>query len=103
MVRNEDIVMAEKAIEEQKKYIEVIVISFHNGYQIYHNVKLIRLRSKTYNLLIMIDYMPIVGEIDGSISIVSDKEEIVLDNFQGFYVMKNNVFKLLIKEDLHVE
>ena len=95
--------MAEKAFEEQKKYIEVIVISFQNGYQIYHNVKLIRLKSKTYNLLIMIDYMPIVGEIDGDISIISDKEEIRLENFQGFYVMKNNVFKLLIKEDLHVE
>lgn len=95
--------MAEKAVEEQKKYIEVIVISFQNGYQIYHNVKLIRLKSKKYNLLIMIDYMPLVGELDGNISIVSDKEEIKLDNVQGFYVMKNNVFKLLIKEDLHVE
>ena len=95
--------MAERAIEEQKKYIEVIVISFQNGYQIYHNVKVIRLKSKTYNLLIMIDYMPIVGEIDGDISIISDKEEITLESFQGFYVMKNNVFKLLIKEDLHVE
>ena len=95
--------MAEKSLQEEKKYIEVIIISFQNGYQIFHNVKLIRLKSKKYNLLIMVDYMPVVGEVDGDISIVSDNEEIRLDNIQGFYVMKNNVFKLLIKEDLHVE
>ncbi len=95
--------MAAKTFEEEKKYIEVIVISFQSGYQIFHNVKLIRLKSKKYNLLIMIDYMPVVGELDGDISIVSETDEIKLENVQGFYVMKNNVFKLLIKEDLHVE
>ncbi len=94
--------MPGKTVEE-KKYIEVIVISFQSGYQIYHNVRLIRLKSKQYNLLIMLDYMPVVGELDGEISIVSDTDEIKLENVQGFYVMKNNVFKLLIKEDLHVE
>lgn len=95
--------MADKSLKEEKKYIEVIIISFQKGYQIFHNVNLIRLKSKKYNLLIMVDYMPIVGEVDGDISLVSDNEEVRLENIQGFYVMKNNVFKLLIKEDLYVE
>jgi len=95
--------MAKKAQVEEKKYIEAIVISFQNGFQIYHNVKIIRILSKKYNLLIMVDYMPVVGELEGNLVIVSDSVEVSLENIQGFYVMKNNVFKLLIKEDYHVE
>jgi hypothetical protein len=51
----------------------------------------------------MVDYMPVVGELEGRLVIVSEEEEVTLDNVSGFYVMKNNVFKLLIKEDSHVE
>lgn len=86
-----------------KKYIEVIIISFRNGFQIYQNVKLIRMKSKDYNLLLMVDYMPVVGELEGSLTLVSEQEEIHMEDIRGFYVMKNNVFKLLVKEDSHVE
>lgn len=92
-----------KEARDIKKSIEVIIISFQNGFQIYHNVKIIRLYSKEYNLLMMVDYMPVVGELEGRLVIVSEEEEVTLDNVRGFYVMKNNVFKLLIKEDSHVE
>ncbi len=92
-----------KEARDIKKLIEVIIISFQNGFQIYHNVKIIRLYSKDYNLLMMVDYMPVVGELEGRLVIVSEEEEVTLDNVSGFYVMKNNVFKLLIKEDSHVE
>jgi hypothetical protein len=86
-----------------KKHMEVIIVSFHNGFQIYHNIRVIRVLCKTYNLLIMADYMPLVGELDGKLVIVSDSEEVCFENMQGFYVMKDNVFKLIVKEDSHVE
>ena len=95
--------MAKITQVEETKYIEVIVISFQNGFQIYHNVKIIRILSKKYNLLMMVDYMPLVGELEGNLVIVSDSEEVCMENVKGFYVMKNNVFKLLIREDSHVE
>jgi hypothetical protein len=95
--------MAKEVKATENKYIEAIIISFRNGSQIYHNVKLIRLLSKDYNLLMMVDYMPVVGEVNGKIVIVSDNEEVTFDHIQGFYVMKNNVFKLLVREDSHVE
>lgn len=79
------------------------MISFRNGYQIYYNVKLIRIVSKKYNLLIMVDYMPIVGELDGDIEIVSENDVVSMKNINAFYIMKNNVFKLLIREDTHAE
>jgi hypothetical protein len=95
--------MAKRTLPEEKKQIEVIIISFQNGFQIYHNTKIIRILSKQYNLLIMVDYMPVVGELDGKLVIVSEEEEVSFENIRGFYVMKNNVFKLLIEENTHAE
>lgn len=95
--------MAKTVQNAVKKSIEAIVISFRNGYQIYYNVKLIRIVSKKYNLLIMVDYMPIVGKLDGDIEIVSENDVVSMKNINAFYIMKNNVFKLLIREDTHAE
>jgi hypothetical protein len=51
----------------------------------------------------MVDYMPIVGELDGDIEIVSENDVVSMKNINAFYIMKNNVFKLLIREDTHAE
>ena len=95
--------MAETLSTVPHKQLEAIVISLHEGYQIYRNVNMIRIKDRRYNLLIMVDYMPMVGEISGSLTILSDTDEIQLDNVTGFYFIKGNVFKLLIKEDDYVE
>jgi hypothetical protein len=94
--------MAEPVSAAPQKQLEAIVISLHNGYQIYRNVNMIRVKDRNYNLLIMVDYMPVVGEITGSLTIVSDQDEIRIDDITGFYFVKGNVFKLLIKEDDYV-
>lgn len=64
----------------------------------YNDVKIVRIISKDYNLLIMKDYLPIIGEIEGSVDIKSDKEEINLKNIKAFYMNSNNEFNLMIKE-----
>lgn len=97
--------MAE-ALQSDKR-IEAIIISYNNGFMVYHDVKMIRLKGKGINLLIMADYMPTVGEIDGDVELVrEDSFEgsiVSLKQISGFFVVKNNVFKLLIKEDNHVQ
>lgn len=97
--------MAE-ALQSDKR-IEAIIISYNNGFTVYHDVKMIRLKGKGINLLIMADYMPTVGEIDGDVELVrEDSFEgsiVSLKQISGFFVVKNNVFKLLIKEDSHVQ
>lgn len=91
---------------DQKKGMEAIVISYKNGFTIYHSVKLIRLLGRNLNLLIMADYMPTLGEINGRVEILYEEtlesvEEkcISFENITGFFVIKNNIFKLLLKED----
>ena len=61
------------------------------------NVKLIRIKSDKYNLLIMKDYWPVVGEINGKI-VIEAEESITYDNIVGFFSLSHNVFHLIIKE-----
>ena len=62
------------------------------------DIQVIRIVSKDYNLLIMKDYLPIIGEIEGNVDIKSDNEEINLKNIKAFYMNSNNEFNLMIRE-----
>ena len=62
------------------------------------NIKIVRIVSKDYNLLIMKDYLPIIGEIEGSVDIKGDDVEVNLKDIKAFYMNSNNEFNLMIKE-----
>ena len=78
--------------------IKVRVFDLQKGLTEYEHVKIIRIVSKDYNLLIMQDYLPILGEIEGNVDIKNEKEEINYKNIKAFYMNSNNVFNLMIKE-----
>ena len=78
--------------------IKVRIFSLDRGLIEYENIKFIRIISKTYNLLVMQDYLPMLGEIEGSVDIKNEDIEINYKNIKAFYMNSNNVFNLMIKE-----
>jgi transcription elongation factor GreA-like protein len=83
---------------ESSVELKVIILDSETiGMQVVENVKAIRIKSELYTLLIMKDYWPVVGEINGKISIEAD-ETITYDYIKGFYSLSHNVFHLIIKE-----
>ena len=78
--------------------IKVKVFDIRNGMRVYDNIKIIRIISKDYNLLIMKDYLPIRGEIEGSVDIKNDVVNESFKNIKAFYMNSDNVFNLMIKE-----
>ena len=82
---------------EQNREMRVRVFDL-DGLAEYEDVKIVRIVSKDYNLLIMKDYLPIIGEIEGNVDIKSEKEEINLKNIKAFYMNSNNEFNLMIRE-----
>ena len=78
--------------------IKVKVFDIRNGMRVYDNIKIIRITSKDYNLLIMKDYLPIIGEIEGSVDIKNDVVNESFKNIKAFYMNSDNVFNLMIKE-----
>lgn len=78
--------------------IKVKVFDIRNGMRVYDNIKIIRIISKDYNLLIMKDYLPIIGEIEGSVDIKNYVVNESFKNIKAFYMNSDNVFNLMIKE-----
>lgn len=80
--------------------LEAIVLNSENiQMDVIKDVKIIRIKSTEYNLLIMKDYWPVVGEINGKVSIEAD-ENYSYDNINGFFTLSHNVFHLIIKETI---
>lgn len=81
-----------------KSGIKVRIFDIENGLREYKDVKIIRIISKDYNLLIMKDYLPIIGEIEGSVDIKNDEVNLSFKDIKAFYMNSNNEFNLMIKE-----
>jgi hypothetical protein len=78
--------------------LQAIVLNSENiQMDVIKDVKIIRIKSAEYNLLIMKDYWPVVGEINGKVTIEAD-ENYSYENINGFFTVSHNVFHLIIKE-----
>ena len=78
------------------------MVSLDNGVKEYEGVSVIHIKSRYYNLLIMEGYTTSIGEVEGTVTIVSDTESVKLENIRGFYLHKKNTFRLMIREDSYV-
>ena len=78
--------------------IKFRIFDLTKGLVEYEHIKIVRIISNDYNLLIMQDYLPIIGEINGSVDIKNEEIEINYKNIKAFYMNSNNVFNLMIKE-----
>ena len=82
--------------------ITATVLGIDEGVQKFEQVDMIRIKSEKYTLLIMDDYMPVIGRIDGMVEIVSGEDTRSFQPIHGFYTHRKNTFELLIKEDADV-
>ncbi len=74
--------------------IVVQLLNINGDVKQYDDVKFIKIRSKKYNLIIMKDYLPIIGEIQGNIEIGREKEKIDMKKVRGYFMHKHNKFNL---------
>ena len=82
--------------------ITATVLGIDEGFQKFEQVDMIRIKSEKYTLLIMDDYMPVIGRIDGMVELVSGEDTRSFQPIHGFYTHRKNTFELLIKEDADV-
>lgn len=81
----------------KRNKMSATVLSFEGGYVLLEDLRAIRIKSKEYNIMIMEDYMPVIGEVNGDVTFMGDDFREDYNGIQGFYVHKNNKFQLLLK------
>ena len=80
--------------------LTVNVFDLKTGLTTYENANYVRITSSDYNLLIMLDYMPIIGELKGNVDIKTPEGELHIKNIKASYMNSNNVFNLMIQGDI---
>lgn len=88
----------DQVVNSNGEGIKVRIFDLDKGLTEYEHIKVVRIISKDYNLLIMEDYLPIIGEIEGSVDIKGDGIDISFPKIRAFYMNSSNVFNLMIKE-----
>jgi len=79
--------------------IKARIIDEQNGLQPLEYVQAVRINSKDYKLLIMEDFTPTLGQVEGKVTFLCRDKEVTLDNIVGYYKHQHNEFTLLIQED----
>ncbi len=82
-----------------KKYITAKVVSFDEGLTTIERVRAVRIISEKFTLLIMDEFMPVIGVVDGEVTFVCESREQRYKYIHGFFCHRNNEFSLLIQED----
>lgn len=74
--------------------ITVQLLKINGDVELYEDVKFIKILSEKYNLIIMKDYLPIIGEVQGEIEIGREKENVSMKKVRGYFMHKHNKFNL---------
>lgn len=79
--------------------LSVSLFNFEHGLSEYNGVAAVRVINVDHRFLFMSDYAPALGQVEGTVIVIKDDEEIKFENMRGFFVLKDNVFRL-IQDDL---
>lgn len=79
--------------------IKVKIFSLSKGLEELNDILIIRIKSRDYNLLVMPDYMPVLGEIQGDIDFENKEMARSLKKITGYYMHSNNEFSLILREE----
>ena len=74
------------------------IIDVRSGLQVLTGVYAVRIHSTDFYALIMNDYLPALGKIDGDITFLNREGEHIYRSIRGFYKHQHNEFTLLIEE-----
>ena len=76
----------------------VKLFTLKNGLDVINDVVAIRIKSNEYNLLILKDYISLLGEIHGDLEIEVEDNTIKYENINASFMNNNNVFSVIFDE-----
>lgn len=78
--------------------LKATIISLKDGYTHLEDLRSITIVSKGYNIMIMEDYVPLIGEVDGSVSFTAKNgEKTEFSSVHGYYRHCRNEFSFMME------
>lgn len=84
--------------QQNEGRINARIIDAQTGLKVLNGVYAIRIHSKNFSALIMNDYVPSLGQVEGNITILNREGEHHYQGIRGFYKHQHNEFTLLLEE-----
>ena len=81
-----------------KSKIKAKIVCIEKGLQEFEDIEMIRVKSSDHTLLILKNYMPLLGRLDGYVELVFEDKTLRFNDLQGYYMHKKNEFSLLVQE-----
>lgn len=81
-----------------ERKIKAKIVSMEYGLQEYEEIEMIRVKGENHSLLILQNYMPLLGHLDGYVDLVLKDETLRIQDVKGYYMHKQNEFSLLVEE-----
>ena len=81
-----------------ERKIKAKIVSMENGLQEFEEIEMIRVKGENHSLLILQNYMPLLGRLDGYVDVVLENETLRIQDVQGYYMHKQNEFSLLVEK-----
>ena len=78
--------------------IKAKIVCIEKGLQEFEDIEMIRVKSSDHTLLILKNYMPLLGRLDGYVELVFEDKTLRFNDLQGYYMHKKNEFSLLVQE-----
>lgn len=78
--------------------IHARILDADKGLTELNRVYAIRIRGKNLNVLIMNDYMPTLGRVEGDVVLLTPQGEVSFHGIRGFYKHQHNEFTLLVED-----
>lgn len=80
--------------------INARIIDASTGLKVFTGTYVIRVKNTDGLRLFMNDYLPTLGKVCGSVTLLTRDGEISYNNIRGFYKLQHNEFTLLIEESV---
>lgn len=79
--------------------ISARILGYSQGLVDFEHARLVRVVSEDHTLLIMDDFAPVLGEVRGTVTVLTDEGEYRFEVKRGYYLHTHNEFSLVICEE----
>lgn len=83
-------------MDKAKGVIKAVILKPNVTLEKIDSVRIVRIKSERYNVLIMRDHCPIIGEVDNGVIAIEAEDRHEFEFAKGFFSFSHNLLRLIV-------